>query len=99
MLQLFSRFRLIALPVLTALMLSNCSNIVAPEEKAEFRSMIPDLKKQCYLIGIKIDEKMYGIEVVLHLNNGSCNVLVRSVAESMERRYFFAVEIGGRYKV
>jgi S1-C subfamily serine protease len=104
MLQLFSRFRLIALPVLTALMLSNCSNIVAPEEKAEFSSMIPDLKKQCYLIGIKIDEKMYGIGSGFAISNKRIMTnahVVKGLVEIAEKYgtegySFVAVRDGGR---
>lgn len=61
MLRLLSCIRYYLIPILSILVLSNCSNNLTGVEEQEFNDLIPDLKKQCYMIGVAIEGKMYGL--------------------------------------
>ena len=61
MLRLLSCIRYYLIPILSILILSNCSNNLTGIEEQNFNDLIPELKKQCYMIGVAIEGKMYGL--------------------------------------
>ena len=85
-------------------MLSNCSNNLTGVEEQEFNDLIPELKKQCYMIGVAIEGKMYGLGSGFAISNKRImtnahvvNGLVELAEQYGTEGYsFVAVRDGGR---
>ena len=104
MLRLLSCIRYYLIPILSILMLSNCSNNLTGVEEQEFNDLIPELKKQCYMIGVAIEGKMYGLGSGFAISNKRImtnahvvNGLVELAEQYGTEGYsFVAVRDGGR---
>lgn len=104
MLRLLSCIRYYLIPIFSILMLSNCSNNLTGVEEQNFNDLIPDLKKQCYMIGVAIEGKMYGLGSGFAISNKRImtNAHVVNGLVELAEKYgtegysFVAVRDGGR---
>jgi len=86
-------------------MLSNCSNnLTGVEEEQDINDLIPELKKQCYMIGVAIEGHMYGLGSGFAISNDRImtNAHVVNGLVELAEKYgtegysFVAVRDGGR---
>ena len=104
MLRLLSCIRYYLIPILSILILSNCSNNLTGIEEQNFNDLIPELKKQCYMIGVAIEGKMYGLGSGFAISNKRImtNAHVVNGLVELAEKYgtegysFVAVRDGGR---